>query len=171
MANPFELMLPQIKLLEAQEFEHRSPGTILRDFETLLGIIGEQGLPVTAAHLFAMSVLETINQHLTHPLELRLKRPMQKSYPHINGLYLLLRATEIGLIDTQPKRPLLKLDPAVSESWRSLNGAERYFTLLKAWWGRSSEEMMGERRRWGSDVLGKMHRIYPKLSENRIADG
>jgi len=67
----------------------------------------------------------------------------------------LLRATGISLVDTQPKKPLLKLDPIVLESWRSLNSAERYFALLKAWWGRASEEMMGERRILGADVLAK----------------
>ena len=81
-----------------------------------------------------MNRLETINRRLTQPVELPLKRPVQKSYPHINGLYLVLRAVGIGLIDTQPKKPLLKLDPIVFDSWRSLNGAERYFALLKAWW-------------------------------------
>jgi len=153
--HAFEWTPVQINLLEAQDFEHQAPGTILRDFEALLSLIGDQGMPVTPAHLFAINGLETINRNLTHPLELRLKRPIQKSYPHINGLYLLLRATGISLVDTQPKKPLLKLDPIVLESWRSLNGAERYFALLKAWWGRASEEMMGERRCWSADVLAK----------------
>lgn len=153
--HAFEWTPTQINLLEAQDFEHQAPGTILRDFEALLSLIDDQGMPVTHAHLFAMNGLETINRNLTHPLELRLKRPIQKSYPHINGLYLLLHATGISLVDSQPKKPLLKLDPIALASWRSLNGAERYFALLKAWWGRASEEMMGERRRWGTDVPAK----------------
>ncbi|MFZ0258017.1 MAG: hypothetical protein WAN46_20785 [Gammaproteobacteria bacterium] len=154
-SHAFELMPAQIKRLETQDFEHRAPGTILQDFETVLRLIGDQGMPVTPAHVFAMSCLETINRSLTHPVELRLKRAPQKSYPYINGLYLLLRATGIALIDAQSKKPLLKLDPIVLESWRSLNGAERYFALLKAWWGRASEEMIGERRVWGADILAK----------------
>lgn len=147
--HTFELMPEEIKRFKAQDFERRAPGTLRRDFETLLSLIGDQGMPVTPAHLFTMNCLETINHSLTHPLELRLKRAAQKSYPYINGLYLLLRATGISWIDTQPKKPLLKLDPIVLESWRSLNGAERYFALLKAWWGRASDEMLGERREWG----------------------
>jgi hypothetical protein len=132
--------------LEDQDFDQGAPGTILQDFEALLHLMGDQGLPVTPAHLLAMSCLETINQNLTKPLQVRLKRALQKSYPHINGLYLLLRATGLGPIDTQIKKPRIRLDPLVLESWRSLNGAERYFALLKAWWGRASEEMLGERR-------------------------
>jgi Plasmid pRiA4b ORF-3-like protein len=167
-AHAFELTPTQTNLLEAQDFERRAPGTLLRDFEALLNLIGDQGMPVTPAHLFAMNCLEAINRNLTYPLELRLKRAMQKSYPHINGLYLLLRASGIGLIDTQSKKPRLKLDPIVLESWRSFNGAERYFALLKAWWGRASEEMMGERWVGGVDVLAKNIYFFEHLPKTGI---
>nr|MBS0021318.1 hypothetical protein [Gammaproteobacteria bacterium] len=158
-------MPEQIKGFEAQDFERRAPGALLRDFETLLSLIGDQGMAVTPAHLFTMNCLETINRSLTHPLELRLKRAAQKSYPYINGLYLLLRATGISWIDTQPKKPLLKLDPIVLESWRSLNGAERYFALLKAWWGRASDEMLGESRGWQAHVLEKAIDFFERFPE------
>ncbi len=95
---------PRIHLLETQDFELRAPGTVLRDFEALLNLMGDRGLPVTPSHLFAIKSLETINRSLTHPLELGLKRAMQKSYPHINGLYLLLRATGLSLIDAKRSR-------------------------------------------------------------------
>ncbi len=166
--DAFELMPAQTKRLEAQDFERRAPGTLLQDFETLLSLIGDQGMAVTPAHFFAMSCLETINRSLTHPVELRLKRAAQKSYPYLNGLYLLLRATGISWIDTQSKKPLLKLDPIVLASWRSLNGAERYFALLKAWWGRASEEMIGERRVLGADVLAKTINFIQRFSETGI---
>lgn len=165
-AQTFALTPAQRQPLAAQDFEQRAPGTILRDFEALLSLIGDAGLPVTPAHLFAMSSLETINRRLAQPLELRLKRASQKSYPPINGLYLVLRATGLGLIETQGKHPRLQLDPLVLASWRSLNAAERYFALLRAWWGRASEEMIGERRGgWGETVLRKTHSFvqhFPK---------
>jgi len=151
----FAMTPTQISILEAQDFKSLAPGTILPDFEALLGLIGDHGIPVTPTHLFAMKSLETINQTLTHPLELRLKRALQKSYPPINGLYLLLRASGIARIETQPKKPLLKLDPTVLESWRSLNGVERYFALLEAWWGRASEEIIQERGGWATDIFQK----------------
>lgn len=161
-------MPAQIKLLEAQDFARRPPGTLLRDFETLLSLIGDQGLPVTPAHLLAMSCLETINRSLTHPLDLRLKKATQRSYPYINGLYLLLRATGISWIDASLKKARLKLDPIVVQSWRSLNATERYFALLKAWWGRASEEMLGERRAWGADVLTKTITFLERFSATGI---
>ena len=153
-AQTFALTPAQRQPLAAQDFEQRAPGTILRDFEALLSLLGDAGLPVTPTHLFAMSSLETINRQLAQPLELRLKRALQKSYPPINGLYLLLRATGLGRIDTSLKQPRLQLDPFVLASWRSLNATERYFALLRAWWGRAREEMIGERRSgWGSTIL------------------
>ncbi len=148
----------RIRLLETQDFEQRAPGTVLKDFETLLSLMGDQGLPATPSHLFAIKSLETINRSLTHPLELGLKRAVQKSYPPINGLYLLLRSTGLALIDAKLKKPRLMLDPQLMESWRSLNAAEHYFALLKAWWGRATGEIIGERG------LGKCSRKPSHLS-------
>jgi hypothetical protein len=145
-----------VHLLETRDLEHQAPGTVLQDVETLLGLVGDEGMPVTAGHVLAMRNLETINRSLTQPIELRLKRAMQKSYPPINGLYLLLRSTGLGLIDTEPKKPRLKLDASILESWRALNAAERYFALLKAWWGRASEEAIGEQGFGGGEILVKL---------------
>ncbi len=163
-AQPFDWIPRQRQLLAAQDFEQRAPGTILRDFEALLSLMGEAGLPVTPAHLFAMSSLETINRRLAQPVELRLKRAPQKSYPPINGLYLLLRATGLGRIETQGQQPRLQLDPFVLASWRSLKATERYFALLRAWWGRASMEMIGERRGgWGETVLQSLLRFFNRF--------
>ncbi|AFL73435.1 IS1096 element passenger TnpR family protein [Thiocystis violascens] len=148
---------------DAPDFEQQPPGTILRDFDALLDLIGDQGLALTPGHLFAMKTLEMINQRLTHPLDLRLKRAMQKSYPHINGLYLVLRASGLSLIDTASKKPRLHLDPVVLASWSALNAAERYFALLKAWWGRSSEKMIGERENWGGDASMRVITFLKRL--------
>jgi hypothetical protein len=152
--NGFEEWIPsRIRLLESQDFEQRAPGTVVQDFEILLSLMGDQGLPVTPSHLLAIKSLETINRSLTHPLDLGLKRAVQKSYPPVNGLYLLLRATGLALIDANLKKPRLKLDPQLMQSWRSLNAAERYFALLKAWWGRATEEIIGERGSLGGEIL------------------
>ena len=154
-ANPLTLTPAQIHPLETQDFERHPPGTVLRDFEALLNLMGDQGLPVTPTHRFAMDVLARIDRVLARPLDPRLKRPQQKSYPHINGLYLLLRATGLGVVHAQRKTPRLTLDPEILASWRSLNGAERYFALLKAWWGRAREEIIGEREFGGGEILAK----------------
>ncbi len=135
----------QIGLLEFCDFERQPPGTILRDFDTLLELIGDAGMPVTPAHLIAMGQLQSINSRLSHPIKLDNKRPVQKSYPLINGLYLVLRSTGLVTLDCLSKKSaLMKLDPDILATWRSLNAAERYFELLKAWWGRSRADIIGD---------------------------
>jgi hypothetical protein len=121
-----------------------SPGTILRDFEMLLGYLRERGLPVTGMHQLPLRVLPEINARLTHPLQLGLKRPQQKSYPHIHGLYLLLRASGLTCVGGTSEKPLLLVDEAVYQVWESLNPTERYGSLLEAWLLRGKPEIIGE---------------------------
>ncbi|MBA3322500.1 MAG: plasmid pRiA4b ORF-3 family protein, partial [Pyrinomonadaceae bacterium] len=86
------------------------------------------------------------------PLRSGLKRLQQKSYPHINGLYLLLRASGLSLTAEEGKQTVLSLDQQALDSWRSLNATERYFTLLEAWLVRGAGEIIGESR----DPLGSL---------------
>ena len=72
----------------------------MQDFEALLSLMGDQGLPVTPSHLLALKSLETINRSLIHPLELGLKRAVQKSYPPVNGPSL----DEVGRASRTPAR-------------------------------------------------------------------
>lgn len=136
-----------IALLKQQSITETEPGTILRDFQTLLDFVGDTGIAVSATnHLLSMKSLADLNQRLSQPIQLDLKRPQQKSYPPINGLYLLLRATGLGQIISQGKKHFLVLNSEVLPSWNSLNPTERYLTLLEAWMIRADEEMVGERR-------------------------
>ncbi|EIC19400.1 IS1096 element passenger TnpR family protein [Thiorhodovibrio frisius] len=151
------------QVLESQDFAKQPPGTILRDFGALLDLIQPKGLAVTPKHLFAMNTLETINQRLTHPVDLQLKRPGQKSYPNINGLYLVLRATGLALIDTCGKKPILMLDPEILDLWSDLNPAEAYFALLRAWWGAADETIIDKRSR--EDVFAKSTRFLRQFKE------
>jgi hypothetical protein len=136
-----------IAVLRQQSITTTEPGTILRDFQMLLEAIGETGVPVSGTyHLLPQKLLVELNQRLSHPIQLDLKRPVQKSYPSLNGLYLLLRATGLGQIVGDGKKHKLILNPEVWQSWNSLNSTEQYFALLEAWMIRADEEMMGERR-------------------------
>lgn len=87
------------RTLQQQAIDENSPGVILRDFDTLIDFVGEKGLQVTGTHLRPLKLLKPLNGRLTQPLELGLQRPQQKSYPQINGLFLLLRATGLGVIE------------------------------------------------------------------------
>ncbi|MFB1490370.1 MULTISPECIES: hypothetical protein [unclassified Thiocapsa] len=138
--------------LDSHTFDPRATGTLLADFDRLLELIGDRGLALSPKHAFAAPSLEAINQRLTKPVRLGLKRAMQKSYPVIGGLYLLLRASGLGQIDAVAKPPRLVLDPKMMSAWSALNDTERYFALLKAWWGRGNNALIGERTSWGGDM-------------------
>ena len=52
---------------------------------------------IDAYHLLSMARLFELDQRMTKPLRPRLKRRQQKSFPHLNGLYLLLRS-QLGAV-------------------------------------------------------------------------
>lgn len=87
----------QERLLREQAITMDEPGPIVRDFETLLGFVGEDGLCVSASqHLIYSKRLPELNTLLSHPLDADYKRPTQQGYPYIHGLYLLLRSTGLA---------------------------------------------------------------------------
>lgn len=136
-----------IACLKQQTIADTEPGTILRDFRTLLELIGDSEVPVSSTnHLFPQKLLTEMNQRLSEPVQHDFKRPVQKSYPPINGLYLLLRASGLGQITGKGKKHLLVLNPELLQSWNRLNPTEQYMTLLEVWMIRSHEEMLGESR-------------------------
>ncbi len=142
-----ELSEEQKALLKATEINEDGPGSILQDFQMLLDAIGSKGIPVSAArHQFALKLLREFNGKLANPNDLDLKRPTQKSFPSLNGLYLLLRATGLVRIEAKGKTFRMVLNPEIYDSWQQLNPAERYFTLLEAWLIRAHPEMVGEER-------------------------
>jgi hypothetical protein len=123
------------------------PGTVLHDFDAFLMFIKEQELSVTPMHQLRRRVLPEINARLARPLQLGLKKPLQKSYPHIHGLYLLVRASGLTCIEGTSKKPLLVVDDEVYRVWEGLNPTERYCTLLETWLLRGHPEIIGERGR------------------------
>jgi hypothetical protein len=74
------------QLLQQQALDEKGPGTVLADFETLLRFIGPDGVPVSGKYgLLPMRSLAQLNSQLARPIEIGLKRPQQKSYPHIHA--------------------------------------------------------------------------------------
>ena len=134
-------------LLQQQNITATEPGTILTDFQTLLDFVGENGIAVSGKqHLLTLNSLTELNQLKSAPIQTALKRPQQKSYPPINGLYLLLRASGLGQIVFRGKKPFLVLNPELLSDWRTLNPTDRYFNLLEAWLIRAHDELLGARR-------------------------
>jgi Plasmid pRiA4b ORF-3-like protein len=143
--------LPQVlpehkKILQNLAIDAHGPGTILRDFETLLGLLKEKdGLAITPSGQLSLNILEDINARLAHPIHVNLKRPQQKSYRPIQGLYLLLRASGLTYVGGTGPKPRLLLDEVAYHQWLKLNPTERYGTLLETWILHGKPEIVGER--------------------------
>ncbi|MCM8594025.1 plasmid pRiA4b ORF-3 family protein [Accumulibacter sp.] len=111
------------------------PGTIVHDFDSLLDYLGRDGVPVSPkASEFAIARLPELNGLLTHPAPIGLSRGRQVSYPHVDGLHLLLRFSRLGKIDRSSTTRRMVVDTSMATKWQLLNPTERYFTLLERWW-------------------------------------
>lgn len=135
------------QFLQDLTIDESSPGSILRDFEILIDFARNNELQLTAKHQLPLSGLADINTRLTRPIQIDLKRPQQKSYPHIHGLYLVARASGLTTIDGTGKQPRLTVDEEVYRQWQNLNPTECYGSLLEAWLLRGKPEIVGERGR------------------------
>ncbi|ANV85901.1 hypothetical protein AWQ21_15335 (plasmid) [Picosynechococcus sp. PCC 7003] len=154
-------------ILHNQVISETAPGTILKDFQTTLDFIGD-GVPVSnKLKQLSAKLLADLNSRLSNPIETDLKRPMQKSYPSIHGLYLLLRATGIAEISAKGKKLQMVLNPDVYASWQKLNPTEKYFTLLEAWIVRGHPEMLGNERSGPMTMGDRIIHSWPRLVQEK----
>lgn len=139
------------------------PGSVVKDFEMLLLSVKDEVQVSGINNLLPMQLLPKLNASLSKPIEILLKRPQQKSYPHINGLYLLLRATALSLIIAKGKNKILRLNEEYIKKWNDLNNTEQYFTLLQAWWCRGSGEILGDFVPGGPDFRYRCIDFFSKI--------
>ena len=126
----YALSADEQEILKNQTITERFPGTVLHDFEVLPDMIGESGIRVSQkTGLLPMDLLSEINLKMTNPIITDLKRPSQRSYPHINALYLLLRASGLTRIRNVGKNKMMMIEQELYSSWKKLNPCEKYFTL------------------------------------------
>jgi len=159
------------QILRDQEIDDDGPGTILQDFETLLHFIGDDGLKTTGKYQFLpQSKLDELNLQMSHPVMHRLKRPQQRSFPHLHGLYLVLRASGMATgVGASPSGRLM-LDQETVISWRDLNPTERYFALLESWLVHGSPEIIAERGSWASSCMTSLTDVAFRLRDRRMTD-
>ena len=153
-SRPRGLPARAARLFGEQTIDRNQPGTILRDFQTFVDFVGTDGLRTTGQHhLLPHTCLGELNCRMSRPLDVRLRRPQQRSYPNLEGLYLVGRAS--GLIQARGPgaKGRLVVDEAVRGSWDGLNATERYFTLLEAWLVHARPGMLGKGRGPSRDVL------------------
>src|SRR6266542_231041 len=135
-------------LLRAQLIDSDRPGTILRDFQTVLDFVGTKGVKAAGKYnLLPVDAIPELDPKLARPLrlELTMKRPLLKSHPYLQALHLLLRATGLTKVEGGGDKARLVIEPAVLGVWNGLNFTERYFCLLEAWLVIGRPEMIGER--------------------------
>ena len=149
--------------------DEHGPGSVLRDFEGLLDFIGVDGIKAGGKHhLLPMGRLEELDELMTHPLRPPMKRPQQRSFPHIQGLYLLLRATTLGVGRGSGSKSRLEIDPHMLSIWRDLNLTEQYFNLLEAWLLRGNDEMFGANRSREKGFFTDFIQMHRNLPERRV---
>src|SRR5436190_23712902 len=82
------------RVLRETPVDERGPGTILHDFEIMLDFVGPVGVEAAGKHhMLPMTALAPLNGRLARPVVLKLKRPQLRSYPNLQGLQMLGRAT------------------------------------------------------------------------------
>src|SRR6476619_5229039 len=82
------------RVLRETPIDESGPGTAVRDFDALLDFVGPAGVEAGGKHhMFPMAALAALNARLVRPVELRLARPQLRSYPNLQALQLLGRAT------------------------------------------------------------------------------
>lgn len=101
-------------------------------------------------------------------MEHRLKRPQQRSFPLLNGLYLLLRTTGIGIGIGAPPSGTLALDPELLLMWRQLNPTEQYFTLLEHWLIHASTETIGEWDRCSDNCRNSLISVFNRFARRPV---
>ena len=153
--------------IKNQVIDEQNPGTILKDFKTFLNLVKDSGIDVSGKNsLFPQKLLPELNSQLTHPTLIDLKRPIQKSYPYLNGIYLLLRTTGLAKIINSGKKQKLTLDEKTYQSWNQLNLTEQYLTLLEAWLIHGNDETLGES--YGENNLLRCINFWQSLGKDKI---
>ena len=81
-----ELSSVELQTIQQQIINETEPGTILRDFEILLGFVAANELKVSGVkQLLPQAILGELNASLTNPISIAIQRPVQKSYPNLNA--------------------------------------------------------------------------------------
>ncbi len=96
-----------------------------------------------------------------------LKRPQQRSFPHLHGLYLMLRASGMAVGEGAPPSGRLVLEQETVMAWRALNPSERYFALVEAWLVQGAPELIAERGGWSSSWMRSLIDLAHRLSARR----
>jgi len=133
----------KMTLLESNE-------TIVENINRVIVYIQNNSILATKnKYHFATKSIKELNDILVNPINIISTRPVQKTYPNVNGIYLLLRSMGILRFEASKKDIVMKIDEELFKNWKNLNKTEQYFTLLELWLIHSSPK----------DVIEAFHEI------------
>lgn len=151
------------EIVSKQTFGSKQPGPLLSNIQAMINCL-ETGIPTTSKYfVLPQGCLVDLNEQMDKPLVHNLKRPQLRSFPTLAGLFLLLRASELAIGTTKPKR-LVKIDPEMLERWNSLNPTEQYMSLLDTWLLKTETSILGGPVRGGSLFRTHTQTLYESLS-------
>jgi hypothetical protein len=149
-----KLTKAQEQCLRDQAITADQPGPILRDFRVLLDFVGPQGVEVGGKYnLLPLKFIGELDQLISRPLHLDMKRPQLRSHPYLQGLNLMLRASGLTRVEKAGAKAHLVVAPEMLAQWNQLNTTEQYFNLLEAWLRIGRAEMVGESGRFSGELL------------------
>ena len=139
------------------------PGTILRDFDTLLEFVGLDGIVTKSSNASLPSDrLPELNAKVGHPVQLALKRALLRDYPNLAGLFILARVMDL----LRMKGNRLVVCPEALNFWRSLNATEQYFALLEALLFQAQSSVLGgAENRWDTLSIEPLALLLAQLSD------
>jgi hypothetical protein len=104
----------QEEILRSQVFDATHPGSLLHDFALVIDHVGEKGVKAAGKfNLLPISAIHILDAQLARPLRLSQKRPQLRSHPYLQGLHLLLRASELGRVEGKGDKARLVIDAEV----------------------------------------------------------
>lgn len=127
--NQYDVIVVDKKttLLEGNE-------TIVENINRVIAHIQNNTILATKnKYYFATKNIKELNDILVNPINIISARPVQKTYPNVNGIYLLLRSMGILRFKASKKDIVMKIDEELFKNWKNLNETEQYFTLLELW--------------------------------------
>jgi len=118
----------------SQEITLSGNETIVENINRVIAYIQEHKVLATKEkHYFAIKHIKDLNAILLDPIDVFSTRPAQKTYPNINGIYLLLRTMGMLTFQVSKREIVMGINQKLLENWKRLNPTEQYFTLLENW--------------------------------------
>ncbi len=132
------------KIITSYNYNALNKGKILEEFRLFIDFVKTYRVEVTEKNnTIKKNFLLELNKILTSKLHIELKQPNQRSFPHIDGLFLLSRALGLCIIEFYNGKFFLTIDEEILKQWQELSNTEKYYNLLIRWFANGHPEIIG----------------------------